>query len=93
MTATTLLLVRHAHADWQPDETRPLSEVGRRDAARVAGVLSPLAPTSIYSSPYRRARQTVGPLADRLGMPIVEMSELRERSLGSDHVAPSFVDT
>lgn len=61
MTATTLLLVRHAHADWQPDETRPLSEVGRRDAARVAGVLSPLAPTSIYSSPYRRARQTVEP--------------------------------
>jgi 2,3-bisphosphoglycerate-dependent phosphoglycerate mutase len=83
MTATTLLLVRHAHADWQPDETRPLSEAGRRDAERVAEILAPLAPTGIYSSPYRRARQTVEPLAARLGLSIVEMPDLRERSLGS----------
>ena len=86
MTATTLLLVRHAHADWQPDEMRPLSEVGRRDAQRIAEVLGPLNPASIYSSPYRRARQTVEPLAARLGIPIVEMSDLRERSLGSGWV-------
>ena len=37
---------------------------------------------AIYSSPYRRARETVEPLAARMNLPIREMSELRERSLG-----------
>jgi phosphohistidine phosphatase SixA len=26
---TTLYLIRHAHADWTPDDGRPLSERGR----------------------------------------------------------------
>lgn len=84
MSKTTLLLVRHAHADWTPDEMRPLSEAGRQDAGRVAEVLSPESPVAIYSSPYRRARETVEPLAARLGLPIEEMAELRERSLARD---------
>lgn len=83
MSQTTLLLVRHAHADWKPDEMRPLSESGLRDADRVADISSQESPVAIYSSPYRRARETVEPLADRLSLPIEEMAELRERSLGS----------
>ena len=84
MSKTTLLLVRHAHADWIPGEMRRLSEAGRRDAGRVADVLSPESPVAIYSSPYRRARETVEPLAARLRLPIEEMAELRERSLAMD---------
>ena len=83
MSSTTLLLVRHAHADWVPDEMRPLSETGRRDAERVADLLRGESPVAIYSSPYRRARETVEPLSARLDLPIEEMSDLRERSLGS----------
>ena len=83
MSSTTLLLVRHAHADWVPDEMRPLSAAGRRDAERVAVLLSPVSPVAIYSSPYRRARETVEPLAAGLALTIEEMSDLRERSLGS----------
>jgi 2,3-bisphosphoglycerate-dependent phosphoglycerate mutase len=79
---TTLLLVRHAHADWVPDEGRPLSSKGHFDAVRVADILTPLAPDAIYSSPYLRARETVEPLAERVHLPVVEMAELRERSLG-----------
>jgi 2,3-bisphosphoglycerate-dependent phosphoglycerate mutase len=82
MSSTTLLLVRHAHAEWVPDETRPLSEVGRRDAVRIARLLRPESPVAIYSSPYRRARESVEPLAASLGLSIEIMDDLRERSLG-----------
>ena len=60
---------------------RPLSATGQADADRVAEILARESPVAIYSSPYRRARQTVEPLSSRLGLPIQEMSELRERSL------------
>lgn len=86
MTPTTFLLVRHAHAQWVPDEMRPLSAEGRVDSAQVAEMLAPLLPVAIYSSPYRRARETVEPLSVRLRMPVQEMAELRERSLGSGWV-------
>jgi phosphohistidine phosphatase SixA len=35
-----LFLVRHAHSDYSPDETRSLSESGRQAARRVAVVES-----------------------------------------------------
>lgn len=34
-----IFLVRHAHADYTPDEMRGLSEAGRAAALRVAGLL------------------------------------------------------
>jgi 2,3-bisphosphoglycerate-dependent phosphoglycerate mutase len=78
---------------------RPLSARGRQDAERVASLLVPARPTAIYSSPYRRARQTVEPLAERLGLPIQERSELRERALGDGWrqdweaaIRPTWVD-
>ena len=76
-------LVRHAHAEWAPDEMRPLSERGRIDAERVADILAAEELASIYSSPYRRAFETVEPLARRLGMEVEEHPDLRERSLGT----------
>lgn len=82
MTPTTFLLVRHAHAEWVADEMRPLSAKGAKDAETVAGILVPLSPVAVYSSPYTRARQTVEPLSALLSMPIQELAELRERSLG-----------
>ncbi len=80
--STRLFLVRHAHADYRPDEMRPLSAGGRLDALRVAEILEPESPEAIYSSPYRRARQTVEPLARRLGLEIRQEPDLRERSMG-----------
>jgi 2,3-bisphosphoglycerate-dependent phosphoglycerate mutase len=78
---TRLFLVRHAHADWVPDERRPLSAQGRRDAARIAELLAPLCPAAIYTSPAPRAVQTIAPLASRLGLRPVELPALREREL------------
>jgi len=80
---TVLYLVRHAHADWTPDEDRPLSAKGCADAQRVADLLQTCPISAVYSSPFRRARETVAPLAIRLGLPIHEIDGLRERELGT----------
>lgn len=82
-----LYLVRHAHAEWIPDEARPLSPLGEGDARRIAKLLEAERPTSIYSSPLVRARQTVEPLADRLELEIVELDGFRERTLADGPVA------
>ena len=81
MATTMLYLVRHAHADWQPDETRPLSESGRAAAQAIAGLLSAIPVAAIYSSPAQRSIETVEPLAQRLGIRVDVVPELRERQL------------
>lgn len=84
-----VVLVRHAHAEWVPDETRPLSAEGRRDAERLVPLLVSIAPDTLYSSPYVRARQTIEPLAERLALPIEEIEGFRERTL-ADGAVPDF---
>jgi 2,3-bisphosphoglycerate-dependent phosphoglycerate mutase len=79
---STIYLVRHAHADWTPDEYRPLSVQGYKDANRVADILQKYPIGVIHSSPFQRARQTIGPLADRLNLSVHIEPELRERQLG-----------
>lgn len=81
MTTTKVYLVRHAHADWQPDEARPLSESGRKAAKTVAALLSALPISAIYSSPARRSVETVEQLADRLGLHTQLVPDLREREM------------
>ncbi len=85
----TLLLVRHGHAgsrrDWDgPDELRPLDGRGRREAARLAEVLPAFAPTAILSARRTRCEQTVGPLAERLGLPVEPLDELGEEEFAAD---------
>jgi 2,3-bisphosphoglycerate-dependent phosphoglycerate mutase len=79
---STFYLVRHAHADWRPDENRPLSCRGREDADRVADLLEPHPISVIYSSPFCRARETVEPLAARLNLQVRALGDLQERCLG-----------
>lgn len=80
---STFYLVRHAHADWTPNENRSLSARGRFDANRVADTLQHYPISAIYSSPFRRARETITPLARRLGLTVHIEPELRERELGN----------
>jgi len=89
VNTVTLYLVRHAHATWSPDEDRPLSDQGRRDAQRVADLLGDFHINAIFSSDYRRAIQTVQPLAIRLGLEVQFETRFRERALG-EWTAPSF---
>lgn len=75
-------LVRHAHAEWTPDEQRPISEKGQVDAHRLADLLYDLPIDGIYSSSSLRAQQTVTPPANRLGLSVLIEHDLRERELG-----------
>jgi 2,3-bisphosphoglycerate-dependent phosphoglycerate mutase len=81
-----IFLVRHAHAHWTPDEDRPLSARGRRDAERVADVLCAHPISALYASPARRAWQTIAPLAERLDLPVCCAPALRERRLADGPV-------
>ncbi|UCD41285.1 MAG: histidine phosphatase family protein [Chloroflexota bacterium] len=79
-------LIRHAEAIWSEDENRPLSGRGRRDAERVADNLIGFPIDLIISSPYRRAKETIVPLAKRLNLIIQIEPNLRERCLSSEAI-------
>jgi phosphohistidine phosphatase SixA len=68
-------LVRHAHAgpkaSWQgPDLVRPLSAQGHKEALGLIERLDGHPVGRLLSSPALRCRQTVEPLAGRLGRPV-----------------------
>lgn len=84
---TTVYFVRHAHSDYTPDErNRPLSIKGEKDAERVKHLLKDDPIDVFWSSPYRRAIQTIEPLA-RLKHQAIHIEErLRERTLAQGGV-------
>jgi phosphohistidine phosphatase SixA len=68
-------LVRHADAgdkrEWTgPDDHRPLSEMGYREAEGLIAQLAGYPITQIVSSPAVRCRQTVEPLANQLHLQV-----------------------
>jgi 8-oxo-dGTP diphosphatase len=85
----SLLMIRHAKAgsksDWDgPDELRPLDGKGRRQAARLARVLPLFAPVELLTAERVRCRQTLEPLAARLGQGIGSLPELGEEEFAAD---------
>lgn len=80
---TRLLLIRHAHAGdrtrWRgPDDERPLSEKGWRQARGLVALLSEGGVARITSSPSLRCVQTVLPLAEARGLQVEEDARLHE---------------
>lgn len=74
-TATTFVLVRHAHAgdkrSWpRPDTERPLSKSGRLEAAGLTVSLDGVPITRLLTSPYRRCRETLAPLSLVTGLAV-----------------------
>jgi 8-oxo-dGTP diphosphatase len=58
-------------------DVRPLAELGMRQAQALAAVIGP-GVDGIYSRPTMRCRQTVGPLAAVVGLPVRDLAELYE---------------
>ncbi|MCV2488915.1 NUDIX hydrolase [Geodermatophilus sp. YIM 151500] len=84
-----LLLVRHGSAGdrsgWDgPDDTRPLDRKGRDQARRLAEVLPLFAPVAVMSAERTRCRDTVAPLAERLGLPVEPLPEMGEEEFAAD---------
>ena len=81
-------VVRHAKAknrvEWtEPDELRPLTKRGRRQAAGLAERLRDEGPTRLVSSPYLRCVQTLDELARALDLPIETTELLAEGASGA----------
>lgn len=64
-STTTVYLVRHAEKVDETDST-DLSPAGQRRAGALADTLANRGIDSIFTTPYRRTRQTAEPLATRL---------------------------
>ena len=78
-----LMVVRHAHAGIRneadpKDRERELSEQGWSEATGLVETLAGEQIQKLLSSPYRRARQTLEPLSEALGLPIEETDDLAE---------------
>jgi broad specificity phosphatase PhoE len=85
----TIYLVRHGKAGdrghWDgPDDLRPLSKPGRRQALGLADQLSGAPIEHIVTSPFVRCRQSVEPLAERRRLPVDLADELAEGALVGD---------
>ncbi|HEY7478107.1 MAG TPA: NUDIX hydrolase [Actinomycetota bacterium] len=79
----SVFVLRHTEAgereSWdEPDELRPISKAGLRQAGRVAEQLADVAFTRLVSSPYLRCIQSLEPIAQRRGLDITIAKELDE---------------
>jgi broad specificity phosphatase PhoE len=86
---TTILLVRHGETDWnlerrvQGHTDRPLNETGRAQARALADELAAEQIDVIYSSDLIRAHETARIVAERKGLDVTAVAELRERDFGT----------
>ena len=81
----TVLLVRHACAgsrqQWSgPDDERPLDVAGRQQASALARLLPLWRPVEVLSAPALRCRETVEPVAARLGLAVEVDGTLAEEA-------------
>jgi broad specificity phosphatase PhoE len=83
------MLVRHGETDWNADgllqghTDRPLSDFGRRQARQLADELEGEPFDAIYASDLARARETAEIAGERLGLPVVLDTDLREKDWGT----------
>lgn len=97
---TTILLARHGESDWnrerrwQGHTDRPLTELGRSQAAALAERLAGVELAAIYASDLARAVETARPAAEGHGLPVVALRGLREVDVGSwSGLTPEEVET
>jgi broad specificity phosphatase PhoE len=76
-------------AEWDgPQDERPLSNLGRKQAASLASLMSKWSGiTALFASPAARAHETLEPLARQLGLEIETMPSLSERRPGESDAA------
>jgi 2,3-bisphosphoglycerate-dependent phosphoglycerate mutase len=81
---TNIYFVRHAQPDFsiKDDLTRPLSEKGIADSKKVSDGLIGKNITAIYSSPYKRAVDTIRYFSNNVGIDVITNDGFRERRVG-----------
>lgn len=86
---STVLIVRHGTAGRKSrykgdDRKRPLDKHGRAQAESLVGQLLAFGATTVYSAPRVRCQQTVGPLAEELGVEVTDEPTLTEEAFADD---------
>ena len=77
---TTVILVRHAEKNIEPNNPNPtLTPVGQERAQTLVRMLGESGITTIYATQYLRTQGTASPLADRLGL---KVNQLDARNVG-----------
>ena len=70
-SSTTVLIVRHAEKASDAEDS-PLTEAGVRRTQALVRVAEDAGVSAIYSSQFKRNRDTAKPLSDRLGLSVTE---------------------
>ncbi len=88
---TTFYFIRHGQNERLAGD-QPLNAAGRVQAAKTAAHFAGVAVDAVYASPLARARQTVEPIAARIGQSVVVDSRLRERANFGDLPEQTLAD-
>lgn len=85
MPETNVYFTRHAEPDLSnhDDLTRALTDKGMRDRLLVTAYLAERHIDAVYSSPFRRAYDTVADFAEKAGLSITTVDDFRERQLAN----------
>lgn len=85
---THIYLVRHAEPDFSvhDDASRPLTKKGLEDAGRVQAFFSCIPVHAFYSSPYKRAVDTIQGAAEAKGKKIALDPDFRERAVSKEWI-------
>ncbi|CEN82426.1 histidine phosphatase family protein [Paeniclostridium sordellii] len=80
-----IYFVRHAKPDFSvhDDLTRPLTDKGIIDSKNICEFLKEKSMNKIYSSPYKRAIDTIKELAQNLNIKIEVVDDFRERKISN----------
>jgi len=87
---TTVYFVRHCEPnfDVHDDFSRPLTDKGMADCALVTEFFRNRAVSVVISSPFKRAFDTVSPLAESLGLDVRVVDDFRERKVADEWILP-----
>lgn len=95
---STIYLIRHCETTGQAPDA-PLTPRGEEQAQRLCTQLLELPITHLISSPYRRALDSIQPLATVLKLSVAQEEDLKERRLSAvplddwqDHLRRTFID-
>ena len=92
----TLYLIRHGEVKWNREAAYvgstdlPLDLTGRMQAERLTGYLESKCISAVYSSDLMRAYQTAEIIANRMGLPVHALKELREADYGEWEGVPEI---
>ncbi|UOQ84921.1 histidine phosphatase family protein [Gracilibacillus salinarum] len=87
---TIIYMIRHAESPfiYGRERIRGISEKGKQDSQKVTEIMSNKQIDIIFSSPYKRAVQTIEGIAHDKKMEINLIEDLRERQLKGDFKMP-----